>query len=165
MQEAQTSQQRGERKQVNEAIEHYKRAVSKYEEAIALGLSSALQIDAMFGLAESWQNWAEQALEVERRLPDNEQSAAVALEASNTALHLLEQAVLSYRGILSLGGGVWTRADGAVNCANTLTSLAELQPAVAQVETLQEAVSCYRAALTIEEDAVVRFPPSVSCSE
>lgn len=53
----------------------------------------------------------------------------------------------------------WSRADAATNCGNCLAEAAELLPAAQQAPTLTEATSCYRAALSLEEDALVCAAP------
>jgi hypothetical protein len=148
-------QQRGERRRGVEATNQYSRSVAKFTEALQLGLSTDLQPDAFFGMAESQQEWAAQVLAIEGKLPDAQQSMAVAQEASQTARGLLEQAVQSLQQMHQLTGRVWDRADGPVNCGNVLSELAELQAQHEKAPTLQEAVQCYQAALLIEEDAIV----------
>lgn len=130
--------------------------MSKFQEALQLGLPVNLQPDAHFGRSESLQQWAQQVLAIEGNLPDAQQSLAVAREASDAARGLLERAVQALQQMHQAAGQVWDRADGPVNCGNVLSELAELQAAQERIPTMQQAVQCYESALALEKDAVVR---------
>lgn len=63
------------------------------------------------------------------------------------------------RTLAGADAAAWERADAATNCGNCLADAAELLPAAEQAPPLEEAVACYRAALSLEEDALVRPTP------
>ncbi|KAL0028647.1 hypothetical protein WJX79_007908 [Trebouxia sp. C0005] len=155
LEEAETLQQRAERKRGREAVSAYEQAASRFRRALDLQQRSPLRFerhcDAYFGLAEVLQKWAEAVLAVCRTLPDADLTRDVEQQASNAAQPLFRQSVEAYQQVRT--GMQEMRADAAVNSGNTLAAWAELLPAGAAVQMLASAQKAYEAALTQEEDA------------
>ncbi|DBA87568.1 TPA: hypothetical protein ACH3X1_004592 [Trebouxia sp. C0004] len=153
--EAETLQQRAERKRGREAVSAYEQAASGFRRALDLEQRSPLPFerhcDAYFGLAEVLQNWAEAVLAVCRTLPDADLTRDVEQQASNAAQPLFRQSVEAYQQVRT--GMQEMRADAAVNSGNALAAWAELLPAGEAVQMLASAQKSYEAALTQEEDA------------
>lgn len=154
LQTAEEHQQRAERRRGEDAIRQYAQAVAKYEEALQLGLQPTDKSNALVSLSDALQEWAEQVLAVEARLPEAQQSADLAHRSAQQAVTLLERALRVCDVLHDDGGGTWTRADAAVGCGNVKSQLAELQTGEQQVQLLKGAVECYHAAIGLEEDAL-----------
>ena len=102
--------------------------------------------------------WADALLELAAALPDAELTEEAEAGAAAAASALYERSVAAY-GAASPAPPAPPRADAAVNAANALCAAAELAPAVAagrRGAMLARAVELYRAALSVEEDALVR---------
>eukprot|EP00887_Chlorella_sp_A99_P001510 scaffold8.g1510.t1 len=159
--EAETLQQRAERRRGREAVDAHQAAAAKWEEVLRLlgqtpaATAAATAVDAHFSLAESLQNWGEAILDVCSSLPDEELSPAVEAAAADQAAALFRRAVEEY-GRVQDGGR--QRVDAAVDAANTLCAWAEVErgrgaPAAA-LPLLEAAEAHYRTALGQEEDAL-----------
>ncbi|KAL3140757.1 hypothetical protein ABBQ32_005308 [Trebouxia sp. C0010 RCD-2024] len=155
LEEAETLQQRAERKRGREAITAYEHAANRFQRALDLEQRAPLAFerhcDAYFGLAEVLQNWAEGVLAVCRTLPDAELTREAEQAASSIAKSLFKQAVESYQQVRT--GTHEIRADAAVNSGNTLAAWAELLAPQETIQMLVTAQQAYEAALNQESDA------------
>lgn len=128
--EAETLQQRAERRRGADAAPAYAAAAAKFEEALSLGLTDPTdQCTALLGLGECTQMWADAGVEATRRLPDDQLSAASEQAAEASACGLYERSVAAYERAASAAaasgaedGASSGRADAAVNAGKRYTS-------------------------------------------
>lgn len=176
--EAETLQQRAERRRGPEALACYEAAAKAFQQALDAAPTSSPSftrlMDCRFGLAETLQCWAETLLEVTASTPDNELTREKESEATSLAGVLFSKAVSNYQQVRDSppgaapssappGAAAALRVDAAVNCGNVLsswvTALTESTPkmdnALRQEASamLTSAEECYTAALSKEEDA------------
>lgn len=106
--------------------------------------------------AECYQNWGDAIQSTLAGMPDAELSEQVERDGTAKACALYARAVETYgRAPIDASAGAPVRADAAVNCANTLTSWAEVAGSDAErLPMLERAVGLYRAALAAEPDAL-----------
>ncbi|KAF8069466.1 COQ3 [Scenedesmus sp. PABB004] len=155
LQEAETLQQRAERKSGADGLMAFEAAATKFRAALDAGLDATSRPDAAFGLGECLQLWADLLLQLTHQAPDAELTAERAAAAQARAVALYADSVRAYEQVPAPGGPEGAlRPDAAVNCANALTSWAELAAGAEQRALLQQAVGLYRAALQQEEDAL-----------
>eukprot|EP00798_Chlamydomonas_sp_ICE-L_P027498 gene27498-4807_t len=170
--EAETLQQRGERRKGREALVCFDQAVAKYEEALNLGLPPSKVPEAYFGIAESAQSEAAAVHEACAALPDGEASLEQEHASLAIASSLYSRAVQSYKLVPVEGGGPAgsagagpsapaMREDAAVNSGNALSAWAEIVadnpqlPFCAQLNPealLLEAKADYEHALRYEDE-------------
>jgi hypothetical protein len=92
VQQAEQQLQQGERRQGCDAVGHYSRSVDFFHQAFRAGLPPPDRQNALVLCSAALQQWAQQVLQTEATLPDEEQSAEVEAAAKATAIHLLERA-------------------------------------------------------------------------
>ena len=172
--EAETFQQRAERRRGQEALTCYEAAAKAFQQALDAAATSSPSFsrlsDCRFGLAETLQCWAETLLEVLSRLPDNELTKEKEQESTSFAGNLFNKAVQNYQQVRdsppignATDSSIDMRVDAAVNCANALSSwvaaMTESNPemdAPSQQQAsnlLSTAEEYYTSALAQEEDA------------
>jgi hypothetical protein len=93
LQEAETMQQRGERRKGEEAMAHLSRAVDAYRDAMGMNLTESDQTNAIVLCAECLQQMAAQAQAAEAARSDASQSAEGEATACKLARQSLQQAV------------------------------------------------------------------------
>lgn len=151
LREAETLQQRAERRKGQEAIPCYEQAASMYDQALQMGLPAEQQSGALLGLGECLQMWADTVTDVCRKLPDAQLTPAVEQQAEATARALYERSVAAYQQ--ATAGQSDVQEDAHVNCGNTLCSWSQLLSVRESLPLLQQAVTAYQTALTQVEDA------------
>eukprot|EP00873_Tetraselmis_striata_P005025 jgi/Tetstr1/425289/TSEL_015740.t1 len=154
LREAETVQQRAERRKGAEAIQLYRQSAELFQRALELGLPDASEaLEASFGLGDSLQSWAEALREAAAAAPDEQQSAQQEAAAAAEALGLLQRAVAAYSQVVDGDGQL--RVDAALNSANALTAAADLTPDPPAAEAaLRQALAAYEVARRKEEDAL-----------
>ncbi|KAK2080928.1 hypothetical protein QBZ16_000782 [Prototheca wickerhamii] len=160
VEEAEKLQQRAERRNGLEALAAYSKAAA-FKGALESAQSPSPDgeedvLEAWLCLAECYQNWGDAIQSTLAGMPDAELSEQVERDGTAKACALYARAVETYgRAPIDASAGAPVRADAAVNCANTLTSWAEVAGSDAErLPMLERAVGLYRAALAAEPDAL-----------